>query len=258
MDKKLNFSTPMGFLHGQNIYFQLKDIFSPVANIQNFDNFPIPYRAISTNLQSGKEEILKEGDLALASFQSMAIPAFISPVECNGNFFVDGGVVNNFPVDIAIQMGADIIIGVDISADDTKISNDSNIISILDKISSYNGNRSTELHRKLANILIVPKVKQHNTVDFSNLNALIQEGELAAESHSNVLKTFSNPEKFKQQKAKKIQQNIFYIDTIKSHGNEILSLDKIKQLAPSSKSHYYTKEQLEEWARKIYANTYVD
>ena len=258
MDRKLNVSAPMGLLNGQNIYFQLKDIFAPAANIHDFDELPIPYRAVTTNLQQGMEEIIKEGDLALASFQSMAIPAFISPVEHDGNFFVDGGVVNNFPVDIAIQMGADIIIGVDITANDTKISNDSNIISILDKISSYNGNRSTELHRKLANILIVPEVKQHNTVDFSNLKALIQEGETAAEKHSSILKIFTNPSKFEQQKLKKLSQQIFYIDKVESSGNEILSLQKIKQLAPRSKTRYYTKEQLEEWARKIYANTYVD
>ncbi len=258
MDKEFNISTPMGILNGQNIYFQLKDIFSPAENIHNFDEFPIPYRAITTNLQNGKEEIIKEGNLALASFQSMAIPAFISPVEHNGEFFVDGGVVNNFPVDVAIQMGADIIIGVDISADDNKISNDSNIISILDKISSYNGNRSTELHRQLANILIVPNVKQHNTVDFSNLSNLIQEGEIAAEKHANILQKFTNSSEFQKKKMKKLQQKSFYIEKIKCHGNEILSLEEIVQLAPPSKTKRYSKEQLEEWARKIYANTYVD
>lgn len=258
MDKQMNLSSPKGILNGQNIYFQLKDIFAPASNIHDFDRFPIPYRAITTNLQSGKEEIIKEGDLSLASFRSMAIPAFISPVEYEGNFYVDGGVVNNFPVDVAIEMGADIIIGVDITASDTEINSDSSIISVIDKISSYNGNKATELHKKLASILISPDVKNHSTVDFSNLESLVLAGEQAAEANAEVLKTLSNPVAFREMKAKRLQQEDFFLPEITVEGNQIISLDRIKSLDPKKKTHRYTKEDLEDWARKIYANSYVD
>jgi NTE family protein len=72
-------------------------------------------------LQTGKEVVLRDGDLALATFKSMAIPSFLEPVEDNGKFYVDGGVVNNFPIDVALSLGADIIIAVDISAEASKI-----------------------------------------------------------------------------------------------------------------------------------------
>ncbi|EYD68426.1 patatin-like phospholipase, partial [Fusobacterium necrophorum subsp. funduliforme B35] len=103
-----------------------------------------------------------------------------------------------FPVDVAIAMGADIVIGVDITADTSQIDEDSNIVSIIDKISSYTGNRSTALHKQLANILIVPDVKDHNTVNFSNLDVLVKEGENAAHKHDNILKKLRNEERFQE------------------------------------------------------------
>lgn len=258
MDKNLNLSTPKGILNGQNIYFQLKEIFSPASTVDNFDKFPISYRAISTDLQTGKEEILKGGDLGLAIFRSMAIPAFISPVEYDDKFYVDGGVVNNFPIDVAIEMGADIIIGVDISANASKITSESSIISVIDKISSYNGNKATNLHKKLASILITPNVKNHNTVDFSNLEELVVAGERAAEANAEVLKRFSNPTAFQAIKEKRLHQESFFLPKVEVHGNQILSLDRIESLDPKKKTHQYTEADLEDWARKIYANTYVD
>lgn len=181
IDKNLKLSFPMGILNGENIYLQLKDIFSRAENIKNFNELPIEYRAITTDLQTGKEVILSDGDLAIATFKSMAIPGFLEPIKDENKFYVDGGVVNNFPIDVAISLGADIIIAVDITAETSKINEKSNLVTILDKLATYNGNRKTETHKKLADLLIVPDVKDHDTIDFGNLNELVVAGEDAAE-----------------------------------------------------------------------------
>lgn len=73
IDKNLKLSFPMGFLNGENIYLQLKEIFNRAENIKNFNELPIQYRAVTTDLQTGKEVVLRDGDLALATFKSMAI-----------------------------------------------------------------------------------------------------------------------------------------------------------------------------------------
>ena len=166
IDKNLKLSFPMGILNGENIYLQLKDIFSRAENIKNFNELPIEYRAITTDLQTGKEVILSDGDLAIATFKSMAIPSFLEPIKDENKFYVDGGVVNNFPIDVALSLGADIIIAVDITAETSKINEKSNLVTILDKLATYNGNRKTETHKKLADLLIVPDVKDHDTIDF--------------------------------------------------------------------------------------------
>lgn len=258
IDKDMNLSLPMGFLNGEYIYLQLKDIFSRAENIKNFDNLPIPYRAITTNLNSGEEIVVGSGDLALATFKSMAIPSFLEPVQDGDNFYVDGGVTNNIPVDTAIEMGADIVIAVDIGANPSEIGSNSNVVSVLDKISTYRGNKNIKFQKQLADILIVPDVKEHNTIDFSNLDNLVQEGKKSAMEFDYLLKNLSFSKEFQEQKSKKLEEGSFKISNVKLVGNSILTEKKVKSLAPRNNKKVYTKEELELWSKKIYAIPYVE
>lgn len=258
IDKDMNLSLPMGFLNGEYIYLQLKDIFSRAENIKDFDKLPIPYRAITTNLNSGEETVVGSGDLALATFKSMAIPSFLEPVQDGDNFYVDGGVTNNIPVDAAIKMGADIVIAVDIGAESYDIGSNSNVVAVLDKISTYRGRENIDFQKQLADILIVPNVKEHNTIDFSNLDDLVQEGIASAHQFDYLLKNLSFSEDFQKQKAKRLEDKTFKISNINLVGNSILSEKKVKSLAPKTSGNIYTKEELELWTKKIYAIPYVE
>ena len=258
IDKNLKLSFPMGILNGENIYLQLKDIFSRAENIKNFNELPIEYRAITTDLQTGKEVILSDGDLAIATFKSMAIPSFLEPVKDENKFYVDGGVVNNFPIDVAISLGADIIIAVDITAETSKINEKSNLVTILDKLATYNGNRKTETHKKLADLLIVPDVKDHDTIDFGNLNELVVAGEDAAEKYGYILANLSSPKDFKEIKDKALKEEPIQINKIKLEGNSILTLKKVNELKPSVKNRKFTKADLNDWTKKIYSVSYIE
>lgn len=258
IDKDMNLSLPMGFLNGEYIYLQLKDIFSRAENIKDFDKLPIPYRAITTNLNSGEETVVGSGDLALATFKSMAIPSFLEPVQDGDNFYVDGGVTNNIPVDAAIKMGADIVIAVDIGAESSDIGSNSNVVAVLDKISTYRGRENIDFQKQLADILIIPNVKEHNTIDFSNLDDLVQEGIASAHQFDYLLKNLSFSEDFQKQKAKRLEDKTFKISNINLVGNSILSEKKVKSLAPKTNGNIYTKEELELWTKKIYAIPYIE
>lgn len=258
IDKNLKLSFPMGILNGENIYLQLKDIFSRAENIKNFNELPIEYRAITTDLQTGKEVILSDGDLAIATFKSMAIPSFLEPIKDENKFYVDGGVVNNFPIDVAISLGADIIIAVDITAETSKINEKSNLVTILDKLATYNGNRKTETHKKLADLLIVPDVKDHDTIDFGNLNELVVAGEDAAEKYGYILANLSSPKDFKEIKDKALKEEPIQINKIKLEGNNILTLKKVNELKPSVKNRKFTKADLNDWTKKIYSVSYIE
>ena len=258
IDKNLKLSFPMGILNGENIYLQLKDIFSRAENIKNFNELPIEYRAITTDLQTGKEVILSDGDLAIATFKSMAIPSFLEPIKDENKFYVDGGVVNNFPIDVALSLGADIIIAVDITAETSKINEKSNLVTILDKLATYNGNRKTETHKKLADLLIVPDVKDHDTIDFGNLNELVVAGEDAAEKYGYILANLSSPKDFKEIKDKTLKEEPIQINKIKLEGNSILTLKKVNELKPSVKNRKFTKADLNDWTKKIYSVSYIE
>lgn len=258
IDKNFNLSLPMGVLNGELVYLQLKDIFGKTDHIKDFDQFPIPFRAMTTDLQTGKSVALDSGDLALATLKSMAIPTFIDPIKQNGTYYVDGGVADNFPVLEAVNMGADIVIAVDITAGSIQITNNSNIITILDKLSTYNGDESTEKQKKLADILITPNVKDHSTLNFDELDSLVTAGETAANSLDYILKNLTDKEDFKKikQKSSTLKEQSVIIKNIKLAGNKILTERQVRLLKPEGKT--LNRRELNTWTEKIYALNYVD
>lgn len=107
---------PSGFISGQNIYNLFSDLTIGYHDSLDFKKLPIPFACVASNLVDGKEVVQDRGVLPLAMRASMAIPGAFAPVRKNGMVLVDGGISNNFPVDLAKAMGADIIIGVDVQA----------------------------------------------------------------------------------------------------------------------------------------------
>ena len=105
-----------GMAAGQKLNNLLEMITLRSAAITNFDALPIPYRAVATDLQSGEPLVLSRGNLATAMRASMAVPGVFTAVEWEGRLVVDGGVVNNLPVDVARAMGAEVVIAVDVGA----------------------------------------------------------------------------------------------------------------------------------------------
>jgi NTE family protein len=113
--KDWKIALPKGFIQGQKITNILAGLTLPVAAVHDFDALPIPFRAMATDASTGAAVALASGDLESAIRASMAVPAIFSPVEMQGRTLVDGGVANNLPVDVVREMGADIVIAVDIA-----------------------------------------------------------------------------------------------------------------------------------------------
>ena len=105
---------PEGFIQGQNLEIALKRLALPAISIDDFDELPIPFRAVATDIVTGEAVVLDSGDLAAAMRASMSAPGIFKPVRSDGRILVDGGVANNLPVKIVRDMGADILIVVDV------------------------------------------------------------------------------------------------------------------------------------------------
>ncbi len=110
---------PPGILDGHRIDLLLKRLSLPVTSVRDFDQLSIPYRAVAADIVTGEAVVLDHGDLALAMRASMSIPVAFAPREIDGRLLVDGGIVNNFPIDVVRRMGADVIIAVDIATPPT-------------------------------------------------------------------------------------------------------------------------------------------
>jgi NTE family protein len=174
---------PSGFIQGQKIDLIFKSLTLPVVSIDDFDNLTIPYRAIATDIVSGDAVVIGSGDLAKAMRASMSVPAIFSPVEIYGKLLVDGGVSNNLPMDVAREMGADILIVVDISTPLLKREEIGSALGVTSQLTGILTRRNTEAKLKTlseSDILIVPDLGDITTASFDRSAEAIPMGVKAA------------------------------------------------------------------------------
>ncbi len=191
-DYKISFKNgklvlPQGLIQGQNLFLQLSRLLSGTRSVGRFDNLPIPFRLVATDLATGKAVILKDGDLASAVFASMAIPGLVPPVERNGRYLIDGGLVNNVPVDLARDLGADIIIAVDVGTDPKNPAELSNFVEVLRQtqivMTLENTKRKLESLDKSKDVLITPNLGDLGAASFSQTDKLIDTGIVAMQNN---------------------------------------------------------------------------
>ena len=159
----------------------------------DFNDLPIPFACVATDMRTGEEIVIRRGSVPTAMRASMAIPGVFTPVYINGRQLVDGGLVNNFPVDVMKEMGADIIIGVEVPDAKTDNSNDENI-SLPDVLSSLIDNAVSSKrkeNRELCTIYMAPDVTGYGTLSFSHdaIDTLVNRGyEKAKEYRDQLIK----------------------------------------------------------------------
>lgn len=113
--KNHRFRIPSGVLEGQELWLKLAELFAPVANVKDFSKFNIPFKCIGTDIGNGEAVVLTSGEIVTALRSSMAIPSVFTAIDYDGRKLVDGGIVRNFPVRDVKEMGADFVIGSNVS-----------------------------------------------------------------------------------------------------------------------------------------------
>jgi NTE family protein len=171
---------PSGLNSGHQIGILFSDLTLPYSNIGSFDNLPIPFRCIATDMVEAKPVVLSDGSLALALQATMSIPGVFAPVEIQNKILAsDGGLLNNIPTDVMKTMGVDIIIGVDIGTPLGKRESMGSITGVLGQMIGVVTIENVRRNRELADILIAPDLKQYFTMDFQaakDITALGYEG----------------------------------------------------------------------------------
>lgn len=210
-------SSLSSLLNDQNLREYLSELTFPAHNIKDFDKLPIPFRAMATDLVNGKEVILSKGSLAYAMRASMSLPAVFKPMPYEETILVDGGVMNNFPTDIAKQMGADIIIGSDVGGGMEPIDKLDNFATVLVQTSMFPSNIKDPENRKRCTILVdhLPNLR-FSTGDFAKSNEIYQDGKIATKLNIEALTALAEKLKGYDQKTHKLPQipNEVLIDSI--------------------------------------------
>lgn len=175
---------PSGLIDGQRLMFELRRLLKPVERVSDFDRLPIPFRAVATDIRSGETVVLKRGNLATAVRASMSIPGLFAPVTIDKRLLVDGLVSNNLPVDIAKQMGADIVIVSSIPAEANRELNSALDISLqsMDLLMRKSSDTQLKLLRDGVDILIEPPVGDIGNLAFDRVKETIPLGERGAQA----------------------------------------------------------------------------
>lgn len=186
--------TPSGLLYGQSASLLLRQTLGVLPSFSSFDDLPIPYRAIATNLSTNEAVTVASGDLLLASHASSNVPGILAPVHINGALLVDGGMTKNIPVDTVKEMGADHVIAIDIGDNLASSQDLTDTFSILGQLSSFLTVSSSTTQKVLLtsnDVLIRPEISELSTTDWSTFPLGIIKGRQAAEKMLDTLKRFS-------------------------------------------------------------------
>lgn len=167
---------PTGVIESQELWLKLNELFYPVLDVRNFDSLSIPFRCIATDLETGDPYVFKSGSIASAVRASMAIPGVFSAVERDGKYFVDGGVVRNFPVRDVKAMGADFVIGVSVSQPLDSAKKLDNAFKILTQIVFLGERRDRVTEDPLCNILVEIPTEQYSSRSFGSADEIMDLG----------------------------------------------------------------------------------
>lgn len=183
---------PSGLGAGQNVSLLLSERTLPVDHIEDFGDLQRPFICIATDVVTGDEVVLDHGYLPDAIRASMAIPTVFTPVEIDGKLLVDGGLVNNFPVDRMVEKGADIIIGVNVGGKDYTKEELKNMATVLEQVIFFQSKDRKNNSKELCNVLISPDFYPYNAGSFTNAAELIKIGEEYGMQHFDELKAIAD------------------------------------------------------------------
>jgi len=173
---------PLGLTHGHELTQRLVGLIERAAYrpYPDFDHLAIPFRAIATDLFTGKEVVFRAGSLITALRASMSMPLIFTPFRYQGMLLVDGGVHENIPVTTARNEGARIVIGVNTTAPAEEHHAPEIPWEIADRVTTIMQQDANRQNLNLADVVIAPPVSDHSSTDFSNLEQIIDEGYQAA------------------------------------------------------------------------------
>ncbi len=189
---------PMGVVEGQKLDLILRELTSGVSHIADFDDLPIPFRAIATDIERGEAYVMGDGDLAKAIRASMSVPGVFAPLRLGDRLLVDGGIVGNLPIDVVRQMGVDIVIAVDVEFPLYTADELSSALTISEQMLTILIRKETlrQIDTLAENdILIRPELGTFASSDFARIAQTIEPGVRATAAESQRLQQLSVTER---------------------------------------------------------------
>ncbi|MGG5290831.1 patatin-like phospholipase family protein [Pseudomonas shirazensis] len=253
---------PLGVIQGQNLALLLESKLAHTADTRDFDKLPIPFRAVATDIASGEKVVFRRGHLPQVIRASMSIPAVFAPVEMDGRLLVDGGMVDNIPLDVARGMGVDLAIVVDIGTPLRDRKQLNTVVDVLNQSITLMTRRNSEeqlanLHRD--DILIQPPLAAFGVTDFGRTAEMIEAGYRATRALDARLATLRQAEGDTQlAMARSPRQRTPVITAIKVENDSKVSDDVIRYYVRQPIGEPLELERLQTDMGTLYGLDYFD
>src|ERR1700761_9101656 len=187
---KHGLSFPNGLNSGWTVGLLLDEKALPYYDLKSFDDLPIPFRCVATDMTTGKEHVFKDGSLAQAMRATMSIPGVFAPVEHGTQVYSDGGAVNNLPVNVARAMGADIVIAVYLDTGPFDKKTLSSLVGVAGRNVDIMVTANELNSMKDANILLKADVSKFSSGEFEKSAEIIPKGVEVAQQHAAALEKY--------------------------------------------------------------------
>ena len=185
---------PKGVIQGQKLDLLLRDLTLHASHVSDFDDLPIPFRAVASDIVAGEAVVLGDGDLTMAIRASMSVPGLFAPARIDGKLLVDGGLIGNLPVNVMQQMGVDVIIAVDVEFPLYESEELGSVLTISEQMLTILIRKETlrQIDRLAEDdILIRPELGTYASANFGDIVQTIEPGQQAASQQSDRLQKLS-------------------------------------------------------------------
>jgi len=249
---------PLAYIRGQKLDLELNRLTLPVAEVKDFDRLPIPYRAVATDVETGKAVVLSKGNLSRSIRASMAVPAAFDPVEIDGRLLVDGGIANNVPVNVARDMGAEILIVVDVGSGLFSREQITSALDVTGQLANYLFTLNTEQQLKTLgprDVLIRPPLGDIGGGSFDRVTETFLIGEGATRAALDALRRYSlSPQEYARYRAQHVRprQDAPVIDLVRIDNHSRVGNAVIAERISAKPGQPLDVERLEQDIGQIY------
>lgn len=188
---KNGLSAPEGLIAGHQIGLLIDRVMLPYYGISSFDDMPVPFRCVATDLVSGQSHVFQDGPLPVALRSTMSIPGAFSPVREGKAVYVDGGLLNNLPTDVVKQMGAEIVIAVHLQSAPVEAKDIRSVFGVLNHSVRAMLKENELRGLEMADSIVSVPLGEFTTVDYAKSGPIMQRGYDAANAKAPMLQAFA-------------------------------------------------------------------
>lgn len=253
-------SLPAGIITGQNIYSYLSRLVWAAHGTEDFNNFPIPFATIATDIETGEAVVLRSGYLPDAIRASISIPSAIAPHEIDGRYYVDGGLARNLPVQDAIKMGADFTIAVDVTTPLAPEDSLKTLTEIMNQSIQYRINERVQQERIKADMVItMPEIDKYSIASFDLMETFLEIGLEAGKKYSEEFKNIAERQNRPYIPRKPMDApSPLPIQDVIIEGNNLFDDDFIKRKLQFETGAKLGPEMIDEKISRLYSSQYIE